>query len=69
MSDLNDEPYSYRETKDGKVFISWQGQQVLILKDKKAELFLKRVARLEGAKLQMALAKITGNFKRGKSGN
>jgi len=65
MSNLDDQPFDYRETKDGKVFITWQGQQVMALKGKKAELLLKRISRLEGAKLQMALAKVTGNFKRG----
>jgi len=65
MSNLDDQPFDYHETKDGKVFITRQGQQVLVLKGKKAELFLKRVAGLDEAKLQKALAKITGNFKRG----
>lgn len=65
MSNLNDLPFAYRATKDGKVFITCQGQQVLVLKGKKAELFLKRVAGLDEAKLQKALTKITGNFKRG----
>jgi len=65
MSGLSDQPYAYRTSKDGKVFITWQGQQVMILKGKKAELFLKRIAGLDDSKLQKALAKITGNFKRG----
>jgi hypothetical protein len=62
---LAEEPFSYRVSRDGKVFISWQGRQVMILKDKEARRFLDRVAGLEGEPVQLAMAKITGNFKRG----
>jgi hypothetical protein len=62
---LGDEPFSYRVSGEGKVFISWQGRQVMILKDKEARRFLDRVAGLDGEQIQLAMAKITGNFKRG----
>jgi hypothetical protein len=57
--------FAYQTTKDGKVLISWQQRQVMILKGEKA---LKLLAQLEGAdrrQVQMLLAKVTGNFKRG----
>ena len=62
---LEDSPFSYRATGDGKVFISWRGQQVMILKGDKAATFLARIEGLDDAGQQMAMVKITGNFKRG----
>lgn len=57
--------FSYRESKAKKVFIYWQGKQVMILKDKKAEKFLAQIAGLNDREAQLVMAKITGNFKRG----
>ncbi len=62
---LQDKPFSYREGGSGKVFISWRGSQVLIIKGRKAESFLHRLKVLDDAGQQLAMAKITGNFKRG----
>ncbi len=64
-SGLEDFPFSYRESKSGKVFISWRDKQVMILNGKKAESFLTRIASLDDLEQQLVLAKITGNFKRG----
>ncbi len=63
---LADRPFACRTSQDGKVFISWNGKVVMTLKDKKAETFLKRIADLDDARQQMAMAKITGQFKRGR---
>ncbi len=62
---LEDYEFSYRESNDGKAFISWRGKQVMILKGKKAEAFLAKIAGLPELERQLAMAKITGNFKRG----
>jgi hypothetical protein len=62
---LDEEIFAYRESKDGKVFISWNGKQVTILKDQAARKFLAAVAGLEGKAAQLVMAKITGNFKHG----
>lgn len=62
---LADEPFSYRTSKDGVVFVSWRGRQVTILRGDKAEAFLKRVAGLDPSKQQLAMARVTGNVKRG----
>lgn len=62
---FEDEPFAYRVGKDGTVFISWQGRQATILRGKAAARFLSRIAGLDGAALQLELAKVTGNFKRG----
>ncbi|MCB0129909.1 MAG: hypothetical protein KDD78_03640 [Caldilineaceae bacterium] len=62
---LADEPFSYRTTKAGTVFISWQGKQVTVLQGKAAATFLARINGLEGQAAQLIMAKVTGNFKRG----
>ena len=62
---LDDEIFAYRESKDGKVFITWNGKQVMILKESAARKFLAAIAGLEGKAAQLVMAKITGNFKRG----
>ena len=62
---LDDEVFSYRESKDQKVFIYWHGKQVKILKGKPAQKFLAQIAGLEHKEAQLVMAKATGNFKRG----
>jgi hypothetical protein len=62
---LEDAPFSYREGGSGKVFISWRGRPVLVLKGDQARSFLERVAHLDDAGRQLAMARATGNFKRG----
>lgn len=61
---LDDCPFSFTHSRDGKVFIAWRGRQVVILKGDKANSFLKRVEGQNEARQQMTMAKITGNFKR-----
>ena len=62
---LDEEIFTYRVTKDGKVFISYEGRQVTILSGGKAEKFIASIERVEGKEAQLVMAKITGNFKRG----
>jgi len=62
---LDEEVFTYRITKDQKVFISCEGRQVTTLSGKKAETFLAKIQNAEGKEAQLILAKITGNFKRG----
>jgi hypothetical protein len=63
---LDEAVFAYEVSKEGKVFIFWQGKQVKIVRGDEAARLL---ARLEAAgsekDVQLALAKITGNFKRG----
>jgi hypothetical protein len=58
-------PFSYRASKDGRVFICWRGQQAMVLKGSKASSFLSRVECLDAPGKQLEMAKITGNFRRG----
>lgn len=62
---LESAPFAYTVRKDGTVAVSYQGRQVVVVGGKDAE---RLKARLEGASseaVQLALAKITGNFKHG----
>lgn len=62
---LGDEPFSYAVTRDGKIFITWRDRRVMTLKGEEARRFAEKLARLDAHGIQLALAKITGNFKRG----
>lgn len=62
---LKEEPFSYRVSKDNKVFIFWYEKQVMILKGKESEKFLVKVEKADTIESQLIMAKITGNFKHG----
>ena len=62
---LPEDPFSYQETKDGKVFISQGGRVVTTLKGKAAESFLAKIRNCDERRGQFVMAKATGNFKRG----
>ncbi len=64
-SELDEPVFSYRVSKDGKVFICWHGKQVTILKNSAAQKFISKITDLDGQQAQLAMAKATGNFKRG----
>ncbi len=62
---LAEDVFSYRTTKDGKVFLFWHNRQIKILKGQTAQEFLEDIVDAEPRDAQMAMAKITGNFKHG----
>ena len=62
---LDEEVFTYRITKDNKVFISYEGKQVTTLIGGKAEKFIADIAETDGKEAQLIMAKVTGNFKRG----
>jgi len=62
---LNEEPFEYQVFKDNKVQIYWNSKPVMMLKGSAALDLLKKLERAEGKTVQLVLAKITGNFKRG----
>ena len=60
---LDHEVFSYRATKDGKIFLFWQGKQVKVLKGQIAQKFLRDVVVVDQQEAQLMMAKIMGNFK------
>ncbi|MFD1356995.1 hypothetical protein ACFQ4X_03715 [Fictibacillus halophilus] len=63
---LEEEVFTYRVTKNNMVFIDYHGKQVTTLKGKEAEKIIKRIEQAAtDHEVQLILAKVTGNFKRG----
>ncbi|HHU71917.1 MAG TPA: hypothetical protein GXZ21_07770 [Clostridiales bacterium] len=62
---LDEENFTYRITKDKKVFISWHGKQVITLSGTKAEDFIIDIKDADSKEAQLIMAKVTGNFKHG----
>lgn len=62
---LDEEVFSFRATKDAKVFLFWNGKQVMILKGNSAQKFLRDIVDADEKEAQLLMARITGNFKRG----
>lgn len=64
---LSKEPFAYQITKKGTVIIYYGGKQIKIVKDREAERLIARIKEVEDnvTAVQLLLAKITGNFKRG----
>ncbi len=62
---LKEEVFSYRISKDNKVFISWNGRTVTTLSNDKAKKFIEAISGTSGEEAQLIMAKATGNFKRG----
>ena len=62
---LEERPFTYRKTKDGKVFIHWHGRQIMILKGESAEKFITSIEQAESQQAQLLMARVTGHFKHG----
>ena len=64
---LETEVFTYKITKDKKVFISCQGHSkpVAILKGRRAEDFIALIKNADGKEAQLIMAKATGHFKHG----
>jgi hypothetical protein len=62
---FEDDVFTWRATKQGKVFISYKGRIVTTLGGAKAESFLGKVNGLEWRDEQLLLARLTGQFKMG----
>jgi len=62
---LDEEIFSCRMTKDGKVLISWLEKQVTVLKGGEAAAFIRKYNVADEKHRQLLMAKATGNFKRG----
>lgn len=62
---LEAEPFGWSQHQDGKVFITYEGRQVMILRGDAAKRLVLRLEDADARAVQLALAKVTGNFKRG----
>lgn len=63
---LDEEIFSYRISKNNSVFIGFNGKEIKIVKGKEAEKLITKIQQAETDKeVQLALAKVTGNFKHG----
>ena len=62
---LEEKPFDFQLTKDGRVLIFWDNRIIMTLKGDAAK---KLITKLDGADeiaIQLALAKVTGHFKHG----
>jgi len=62
---LEAEPFSFRVTKGRKVFIHWNGKQILVLKGTAAEKFFAAITSVDVQQAQLVMARVTGHFKHG----
>ncbi|MDN7228793.1 hypothetical protein QWY22_01065 [Planococcus liqunii] len=63
---LEEEPFTYRISKNLTVFISYRGKEIKSVKGKEAEKLISRLQQAETPiDLQLVLAKATGHFKHG----
>ena len=64
---LDDEPFGHRVTKHGRVLVSFEGRQVTVVAGRRAARLIGELesAGADAARVQMLLAKVTGNFKHG----
>jgi len=61
---LTERPFTHQTTRD-KILISWQGRVVKTLAGDEAARVRSELAALDDDGVQLLLAKLTGNFKRG----
>jgi hypothetical protein len=52
---FDDEIFTYRITKDRKVFISWNGKHVTTLSSNKAETFIEAIEGADGKEAQLIM--------------
>jgi hypothetical protein len=59
------EQFGYRVRKDGRAFVTFHGRHVVTVAGAKAERLAAALEGADGERVQLLLAKATGNFKRG----
>ena len=62
---LDEDPFDFQITKDNRVLLYFENKLIKTLAGKEANKLIARIENLQGHDLQLALAKVTGNFKRG----
>ena len=61
---LQDDPFDYRVTKDGRVLVSRGGRLVVVVSGSKADRLVALLGQ-DAAQDQELLARVTGNYRRG----
>ena len=65
---MGNERFSYRITRNGKVLVYWHGatgRREIVLKGARADKLIRELHGMDADRQQLALARATGNFKRG----
>jgi hypothetical protein len=65
---MGGEQFSYKITKNGKVFVYWHGthgRREIVLRGARAAKLVNELPTMNPEEKQLALAKAAGNFKRG----
>jgi hypothetical protein len=65
---MGKEQFSYRITRNGKLFVYWhgnRGEREIVLAGARAEKLIRELPAMTPEQQQLALARATGNFKRG----
>jgi hypothetical protein len=63
---LDENHFSYKSTKDGKLLVYWRGKHVRTYFEMEAADLLSEIKEASSDReVQFALARVTGNFKRG----
>jgi hypothetical protein len=62
---LEDDPFDWRDTKDGQVLVSRGNRVVTTVRGAAAARLLGRLNGTDAAEAQQLLARVTGNYKRG----
>jgi len=62
---LQENPFSYLEIKTGKILVYYKGRQIMMLNEKESQRLKKKIEGRSEFDVQLALAKVTGNFKHG----
>lgn len=62
---FDEDVFTHRVTKDGKILISWEGRLVTTVAGKAAATLTARLEAADRREVQHLLARATGNFKHG----
>lgn len=62
---LKENPFNYKVTKANKTIIYFRNRRIKTLSEKKTKKFISKINELDDFGIQLTLAKLTGNFKRG----
>ena len=65
MGPLDDERFTHRVTKEGRVLVSFQGRPVVTVAGRDATRLIARLDAADARQTQLLLAKATRNFKHG----